>query len=114
MFWNNYVNLCIAKKESPNGVAATLGFSNAACTKWKRGATPGGKSLQKIAEYFGVTTDSLIGVPAQSQDENDVILLISKLTDLTDEQKNTFARLFALSGDNFNRAMEILKLFLDK
>lgn len=61
MFWNIYTELCKKNNTSPNGVAAAIGFSNATCTKWKQGATPGGKNLQKIADYFGVTTSYLLG-----------------------------------------------------
>lgn len=61
MFWNIYTELCKKNNTSPNGVAAAIGLSNATCTKWKQGATPGGKNLQKIADYFGVTTSYLLG-----------------------------------------------------
>lgn len=60
-FWKQYQSLCESIGKSPNAVADELEFSNATCTKWKNGATPQGKSLAKIAEYFDVTVDYLIG-----------------------------------------------------
>ena len=37
------------------------GGSNSITTKWKKtGATPKGDTLQRIADYFGVTTDYLL------------------------------------------------------
>lgn len=66
MFWNIYTELCKKNNTSPNGVAAAIGLSNATCTKWKQGATPGGKNLQKIADYFGVTTSYLLGETQQT------------------------------------------------
>ncbi len=59
MFWNNFVNLCNHKGKSPNGVCADLGYSTAIASKWKKGATPRDTTLQKIADYFGVTVDDL-------------------------------------------------------
>lgn len=66
MFWDIYSDLCKRNNTSPNGVAAALGLSNATCTKWKHGATPGGNNLKKIADYFGVTTGYLLGESAQA------------------------------------------------
>lgn len=60
-FWKQYHSLCESIGKSPNAVADELEFSNATCTKWKNGATPQGKSLAKIAEYFDVSIDTLLG-----------------------------------------------------
>ena len=45
---------------TPNGVCAELGFSVATATHWKQGAVPRSTTLQKIADYFGVTAESLL------------------------------------------------------
>lgn len=64
MFWEVFVMLCKSKGLTANAVCKELGFSNATATKWKKGADPSGKSLQKIATYFGVSTDYLLnGTP---------------------------------------------------
>lgn len=60
-FWERYQDLCTQRNKSPNAVANELGFSNATCTKWKKGAVPSSKSASKVAEYFGVATDYLLG-----------------------------------------------------
>ena len=61
MFWDNFVKLCNQKKQSPNGVCSELNLSNATATKWKSGAIPRDTTLKKIADYFGVTVDYLLG-----------------------------------------------------
>ena len=61
MFWNNFVNLCNNKGKSPNGVCAELGYSTAIATKWKNGSIPRDTTLKKIASYFNVTVDYLLG-----------------------------------------------------
>lgn len=60
-FWKRYYELCNRKGRSPNAVASELGFSNATCTKWKNGSEPSSKSVARIAEYFNVSTDYLLG-----------------------------------------------------
>ena len=60
MFWKNFEELCRSIGSSPTAVALELGFSNATATKWKKGSTPNGTTLHKIADYFGVSVDSLL------------------------------------------------------
>lgn len=67
MFWNTFVSLCNKQHKSPNAVCAELNFSTATATKWKNGATPRDTTLQKIANYFGVTTDYLLGAGTASE-----------------------------------------------
>ena len=62
MFFDIFCELCRQKGKSPNKAAEEIGLSNSITTKWKKtGATPGGETLQRIATYFGVTTDRLLG-----------------------------------------------------
>lgn len=61
MFWEKFVSLCAEKGVSPNSVCAELGLSNATATKWKNGAIPRNTTLKKVADYFGVTSDYLLG-----------------------------------------------------
>ena len=62
MFYDRFKQLCDHKGVSCNKAALEIGLSNATPTKWKKtGATPVGETLDKIAAYFGVTTDYLLG-----------------------------------------------------
>jgi transcriptional regulator with XRE-family HTH domain len=63
MFWNNFVTQCNKVGKSPNGVCADLGLSTAIATKWKNGSAPRDTTLKKIADYFGVSPDSLVSAP---------------------------------------------------
>ena len=62
MFWNNFVELCNVNGKSPNGVCNELGLSANTATKWKKGAIPRDTTLNKIAKYFGVTPEYLLGI----------------------------------------------------
>lgn len=79
MFYDRFKQLCDAKGISCNKAALDIGLSNATPTKWKKtGATPGGETLDKIAAYFNVSTDSLLGKEEQkkptltAKDERDI------------------------------------------
>lgn len=61
-FWEMFYNLCIENGTRPNTVAKELGFSSAVCTQWKKGQQkPSVEKIAKIAEYFNVSTDYLLG-----------------------------------------------------
>ena len=61
MFYVNYVHLCNSINKAPSTVALELGFQKAAVTRWKKGGNPTDATVQKIANYFGVSTDFLLG-----------------------------------------------------
>lgn len=76
MFWENFYDLCKQKAVTPNYVCKELGFSTATATHWKNGKIPSGASLQKLADYFGVSVDHLLGktdvrVPQQAESNGD-------------------------------------------
>ena len=62
MFFDIFTDLCKEKGVSRTKAAEEIGLSNSITTKWKKtGATPGGDTLEKVAAYFGVTIDHLLG-----------------------------------------------------
>ena len=65
MFFDNYTKLCELNRVSPTGAAIAIGLSNAAVSKWRKGARPNGKTLKKLAEYFGVSVSQLTGDDTQ-------------------------------------------------
>lgn len=60
-FWEIFYQLCEESNKKPNVIAQELSIASGSITKWKNGSTPNSKSLSKIADYFGVTTDYLLG-----------------------------------------------------
>lgn len=61
MFWDNFVKECARIQKSPAVVVEELGFSNSMPTSWKKGALPHIKNRKKIADYFGISVDELMG-----------------------------------------------------
>lgn len=62
MFYDVYLSLCTRMGKKPGAVAEELGINKSNVTNWKKnGYTPRGDALQRIADYFGVTIDALLG-----------------------------------------------------
>lgn len=61
MFFDNYLNLCNKSGKAPTTVAVELGLQKSSVTKWSRGGMPTAANQKKIADYFGVTVDYLLG-----------------------------------------------------
>jgi len=62
MFYDIYCDLCRQSGLTPSGAAARIGFNRASVTVWKNtGKAPKQDLLVRIADYFGVTTDFLLG-----------------------------------------------------
>ena len=60
-FFEIYATLCNQNGKSPNAVAKELEISSGSVTWWKQGKIPHAPTLKKIADYFGVTTEYLLG-----------------------------------------------------
>lgn len=61
MFWEIFLKLCSDTQKKPTGVVLELGISRGSVTHWKAGKVPQHSTLLKIAEYFGVSVDYLLG-----------------------------------------------------
>lgn len=84
MFWERFYNLCLQKGTKPNPVAQEINISSGIITKWKNeGTLPSGENLVKLANYFDVSVDYLLGrtdEPAAHKKKNELIDLINQLT----------------------------------
>lgn len=77
MFYDIYCELCAQKNLTPSGAATIIGFNRATVSAWKRErSTPNNVLLKKIADYFGVTTDYLLGTEKEKaptlEDEREI------------------------------------------
>ena len=62
--------LCESTGDSLASLEKKLGFGNATIRKWDE-ATPSGDRLSKVADYFGVSVDYLLG-REKSSDESEL------------------------------------------
>lgn len=90
MFFDIFRDLCKQKGVSCKRAAAEIGLSGSTATKWKNtGATPNGKTLEKIAAYFDVSVEQLLGIkkdPAEniSEERDELINLLEELKERPD------------------------------
>lgn len=61
MFYDRFVGLCKERGVSPSAVMVSIGLNKSNATFWKKGSIPKGSTLQKLADYFGVSVDYLLG-----------------------------------------------------
>jgi len=102
MFWKRILELCYERKTSPSAVCAELGLSNATATKWKKGAIPRGSTLNKLADYFGVSVGYLLNM------EEDDAEFVSSLPVIMPKQELP-AEIEALNTLLYNYGDEIFK-----
>ena len=61
MFYDIFLNLCQDRGISSYKALKEMGVGMSTATRWKQGtAQPSYKTLQKIADYFGVSVDELL------------------------------------------------------
>ena len=101
MFYEIVNALCKERKTTITRMAEDIGLSNAAPTSWRKGSVPKLSTLEKISEYFGVSTEYLLG-------KNNKKTAIQ--TDDGNENEKEFLRLFAqLSHEEQVRELTYLR-----
>ncbi|EJQ55134.1 helix-turn-helix domain-containing protein [Bacillus mycoides] len=84
-----------------------IGVSKMAISYFEKGKkSPGRESLEKIADYFDVTTDYLLGRsedPELNEEENKIV---------TEEGKNILALIESLPEDERKKALEQLEMYV--
>lgn len=61
MFIDVLQKLCNERGISVYKATTEIGLNRSAVAKWKKGAIPNGETLQKMAQFFGVDIDYLLG-----------------------------------------------------
>ena len=102
MFFDRYVALCRTKGVSPSRAAADVGLSNSVTTKWKRwdkpSQLPDGVTVGKLAAYFGVSVDDILGVISLTEAEQKEMFVI--LRDACNEKGISADKAVKLAGSN--------------
>ena len=95
MFYQQIMKLCMENNISLTTlVTKELGMSVSNVTKWKNGNTPKIDTVQRIATYFNVSTDYLLGneqknKPITSKEDDELINLFEQIpTDKKQEAVN--------------------------
>lgn len=95
-FKENFIRLCNNSGKSPSSVCHAVGISAAAFAQWTEKTIPRQATLIKIADYFGVTPESLLAeneqkkAPAQMSREEKKSFIMQKYFQMTEENQKTF------------------------
>lgn len=112
MFWENFVRLCAEHNTKPNPVAKELGFSSGSVTDWKNGKTPRPTTIQKIADYFGVTPDYLTGTekaPTAEAEEADELNELLEELKTRPEMRMLFSLAKGATKEDVELAVQIIE-----
>lgn len=86
MFYDRLQELCKERGVAlTNVIVDTLKMSRGNLSRWKNGAVPKGDTLRALSEYFGVSTDYLLGT--ESLKEKSIMLLDDPELTLTADEK---------------------------
>jgi len=61
MFYDNFIRACNLLGKTPSAVLLEVGLGKSAGTRWKRGENPTDATVQKLADYFGISPSDLTG-----------------------------------------------------
>ena len=67
MVKQKFIELCSKKGVSPSAACKNIGISAAAFSQWRDETVPRKITLQRAAEYFGVSVDYLLGKEEQTK-----------------------------------------------
>ncbi len=82
LFIERLSELLKEKGVTANKMSKDLGLGNAAFSNWKaRGTLPNGETLEKIADYFNVSTDYLLGRETPEVDRSAAMLQNANVLD---------------------------------
>ena len=111
MLGNNIKELRKAKRMTQKELADTLHVSQQTVGSWEtERAIPGADTLAQLADYFGVTTDYLLGRKEDSKTKND-----DKQVDLTGiGQKEDEEKIFSYEGKEIPKQdLELIRRILE-
>ncbi len=106
MFWERFYNLCLRNGKRPNPVGKEIGLSSGIISKWKNGGIPNGETLMKLARYFNVSTDYLLGLSPYIQINGELVEM--EYTDL-ELKKQIDANIALLNNKGIKKVAEYSK-----
>jgi transcriptional regulator with XRE-family HTH domain len=104
VFYDNFEKLCTKIEKNPSTVAEELGFTKSMASHWKGGMIPRVSSRKKIADYFGISVEELMGTkkePAgQGELDDDMKEFIELAQMMTPEERSAIMTLMKSKEKN--------------
>lgn len=107
MFYDSFVALCAANLKSPSAVGRELGIDKSTVSCWKRRkANPSDVNAKKIADYFGVSVEDLMGDNIRNEAEEKEAANTGDLSDAELKLIELFRKLPAETQSSFPALLE--------
>jgi transcriptional regulator with XRE-family HTH domain len=93
VFYDQLKQLCELNNTSISQILVDFKMSSSNVTNWKKGIAPNSKTLEKIATYFNISTDYLLGKESPVTASIDIKLneieyaLFNEIKDMDEETK---------------------------
>lgn len=99
MFKKIFIDLCNEKNVAPTVVCKHIGLTGTSYSKWNDETIPRRATLHKIADYFGVTVEYLLG--SEEEQPKEIMSfekqqLHKKIDSVSDEEAKLFLSMFDL------------------
>lgn len=112
MFYDNFTELCREHHIAPSALARELGMSSSAPGRWKNGSTPDIDTVEKIADFFGVSLDFLIkGVTSSSGFLRTTVSNSAVLHSNSGDNVSVISGTVPVSSNLTDQEEEILRIF---
>lgn len=106
MFYDNFIRLCAKENISPSAAAEEMGFYRSVVTRWGKGGNVRKATLERVANYFGVTVDDLIGDDSAQKEKP-----TAQGDGLTEKQKYAIELIKSTSDDDLDKLIEMFKIW---
>jgi len=99
MFFERFEQLCYANNTTTTKVTKDLGYSTGSLSHWKKGGVPKGDIIVRLADYFGVTTDYLLGQSTSITPDNNERSPNKELYEIMNAKNGIYFRLAKSAKD---------------
>lgn len=105
MFYENFVKQCEKSGKFPSIVVEELGFDKSTAAKWKKGVVPQIASRKKIADYFGISVEELMGTKKEPAgqgelDDESMVELTELMRKASPEKRKALIELLKSDKEN--------------
>ena len=111
MFWERFYYLCEKAGIKPINAVREIGVATGNITPWKNGRVPSGSTLQKIADYFSVSVDYLLGKEDEPLSRQDAAEIESTLSA---EESEILKKLKQLDDDQAKQMLDYLEFLIQQ
>ena len=92
LFFDNFDKYCKKFGKTNSEVTKAIGLDPSSCTGWRNGSVPRNSTLKKLADYFGITVEELMGTKKEPAGmdglDKQMQEIVELLNSATPEQRN--------------------------